>query len=175
MSHEAVITTLKSLRLHGMAQALEELAQQGTPLFRGALPLMGTLLKAEVAERKARSIADIPMFSRSVRRPAGRGLLVARLSAMARLLLILKMTMMRKVGHLMVSGGLPTMEGERRYPSTGGYYVSMPARSDAEPEVYPCTCVACCNVVCRGECDCAACCARRSDALHPTAPTYGSF
>ncbi len=56
MSHEAVITTLKSLRLHGMAQALEELAQQGTPLYRDALPLMGTLLKAEVAEREVRSI-----------------------------------------------------------------------------------------------------------------------
>ena len=33
MSHDAVITTLKSLRLHGMAQALDELAQQGAPLF----------------------------------------------------------------------------------------------------------------------------------------------
>ena len=56
MSHDAVITTLKSLRLHGMAQALDELAQQGASLYREAMPLMSTLLKAEVAEREVRSI-----------------------------------------------------------------------------------------------------------------------
>jgi DNA replication protein DnaC len=56
MSHDAVITTLKSLRLHGMAQALDELAQQGAPLYREAMPLMTTLLKAEVAEREVRSV-----------------------------------------------------------------------------------------------------------------------
>lgn len=56
MSHDAVITTLKSLRLHGMAQALDELAQQGAALYREAMPLMSTLLKAEVAEREVRSI-----------------------------------------------------------------------------------------------------------------------
>lgn len=56
MSHDAMITTLKSLRLHGMAQALDELAQQGAPLYREAMPLMSTLLKAEVAEREVRSV-----------------------------------------------------------------------------------------------------------------------
>jgi DNA replication protein DnaC len=56
MSHDAVIATLKSLRLHGMAQALDELAQQGTALYRDAMPAMDTLLKAEVAEREVRSI-----------------------------------------------------------------------------------------------------------------------
>lgn len=56
MSHDAMITTLKSLRLHGMAQALDELAQQGAPLYREAMPLMTTLLKAEVAEREVRSV-----------------------------------------------------------------------------------------------------------------------
>ena len=75
----------------------------------------------------------------------------------------------------MVSGGLSTLEGERRYPGTGGYYVSTPPQSGAEPEVHPCTCVACCNVVCRGECDCAACSARWADLRHPTAPRHDSF
>jgi DNA replication protein DnaC len=56
MSHDAVIATLKSLRLHGMAHALDELAQQGTALYRDAMPAMDTLLKAEVAEREVRSI-----------------------------------------------------------------------------------------------------------------------
>ncbi|HET6552207.1 MAG TPA: IS21-like element helper ATPase IstB [Dyella sp.] len=56
MSHDAMITTLKSLRLHGMAHALDELAKQGTPLYREAMPLMSTLLKAEVAEREVRSV-----------------------------------------------------------------------------------------------------------------------
>ena len=56
MSHDAMITTLKSLRLHGMAHALDELAKQGAPLYREAMPLMSTLLKAEVAEREVRSV-----------------------------------------------------------------------------------------------------------------------
>ena len=56
MSHDAIATTLRSLRLHGMVQALDELAQQGAPLYQQALPLMTTLLKAEVAEREVRSI-----------------------------------------------------------------------------------------------------------------------
>ena len=56
MSHDAIAATLRSLRLHGMVQALDELAQQGAPLYQQALPLMTTLLKAEVAEREVRSI-----------------------------------------------------------------------------------------------------------------------
>jgi hypothetical protein len=78
MSHDAVITTLKSLRLHGMAQALDELAQQGASLYREAMPLMSTLLKAEVAEREVRSInyqlkvARFPIYrDLSSRRPPG--------------------------------------------------------------------------------------------------------
>lgn len=58
MSLDAVTTTLKALRLHGMAQAVEELAQQGTPLYREAMPLITTLLKAEVAEREVRLSAE---------------------------------------------------------------------------------------------------------------------
>lgn len=56
MSHDALITALKHLRLHGMAQTLHELAQQGGPRYHEALPLMDLLLKAEVAERDVRSI-----------------------------------------------------------------------------------------------------------------------
>lgn len=56
MSHEALVATLKHLRLHGMAQTLQELAQQAGPRYHDVLPLMDLLLKAEVAERDVRSI-----------------------------------------------------------------------------------------------------------------------
>ncbi len=56
MSHEAMLATLKTLRLYGMAQALDELARQGGPHYQAAVPLMQTLLKAEAAERQVRSI-----------------------------------------------------------------------------------------------------------------------
>ena len=56
MSHEATLATLKALRLYGMAQAMDELAQQGGQPYQLALPLMHTLLKAEAAERQVRSI-----------------------------------------------------------------------------------------------------------------------
>jgi DNA replication protein DnaC len=56
MSHDSLIASLKALRLHGMVQALDELAQQGTPLYQESLPLMDVLLRAEVAEREVRSI-----------------------------------------------------------------------------------------------------------------------
>ena len=56
MSHEAIVATLKHLRLHGMAQSMIELAQQGGPRYQDVLPLMDLLLKSEVAEREVRSI-----------------------------------------------------------------------------------------------------------------------
>ena len=56
MSHDAILHMLKHLRLHGMAQTLQELAQQGGPRYHEALPLMDLLVKAEVAERDVRSI-----------------------------------------------------------------------------------------------------------------------
>lgn len=40
-----------------MAQAVAELAEQGSPAFDAALPLLAQLLKAEIAEREVRSIA----------------------------------------------------------------------------------------------------------------------
>jgi DNA replication protein DnaC len=79
MSHDAVITTLKSLRLHGMAQALDELAQQGASLYREAMPLMDILIKAEVAEREVRSInyqlksARFPIYDEALIRQLHRG------------------------------------------------------------------------------------------------------
>jgi DNA replication protein DnaC len=57
MQHEAMITTLKSIKLYGMAQAVDELASQGSPAYQGAQEMLSTLLKAELAEREVRSIA----------------------------------------------------------------------------------------------------------------------
>jgi hypothetical protein len=57
MLPDTSVQTLKALHLHGMAQALDELARQGSPLYHEALPFLTTLLKAEVAERAVRSTA----------------------------------------------------------------------------------------------------------------------
>lgn len=57
MQPEAMVTTLRSLKLFGMAQAVAELAQQGGPAFQTARNVLGVLLKAETAEREVRSIA----------------------------------------------------------------------------------------------------------------------
>lgn len=56
MSAEALVTTLKSMKLHGMAGAIAELAEQGAPAFKQAADLLEKLTKAEVAEREVRSI-----------------------------------------------------------------------------------------------------------------------
>lgn len=56
MQPSAMIDTLKTLKLHGMAQAMEELAAQGSPAYQGAQALLDSLLKAEVAEREVRSV-----------------------------------------------------------------------------------------------------------------------
>ena len=57
MQHEAMITSLKTIKLYGMAQAVDELARQGSPAYQNAQEILGTLLKAEMAEREVRSIA----------------------------------------------------------------------------------------------------------------------
>ena len=57
MQHEAMITTLKSLKLFGMAQAVDELAKQAAPAYQAAQGVLGSLLKAEMAEREVRSVA----------------------------------------------------------------------------------------------------------------------
>lgn len=56
MSTEALIHTFKSLKLHGMAHSIDELATQSAPTYQQAEPIIKVLLKAEVAEREVRSI-----------------------------------------------------------------------------------------------------------------------
>ena len=56
MSIEATITTMKSLKLHGMAHSITELSEQASPAYSQAEPILQKLLKAEVAEREVRSI-----------------------------------------------------------------------------------------------------------------------
>jgi len=56
MTADAMITTLKSLKLFGMADTVGNLAEQGAPAYQQAVPILETLLKAEVAEREVRSI-----------------------------------------------------------------------------------------------------------------------
>jgi len=57
MQHEAMQEMLKSLKLRGMAQALDDLAEQDSPAYQVALPVLAGLLKAEMAEREVRSLA----------------------------------------------------------------------------------------------------------------------
>ena len=53
---DALIATLKTLKLFGMADTTTHLAEQASPVFQQAVPILETLLKAEVAEREVRSI-----------------------------------------------------------------------------------------------------------------------
>lgn len=53
----ARVIMLCSLKMYGMAQAVEDLAQQGAPAFEAAVPMLSQLLKAETAEREVRSMA----------------------------------------------------------------------------------------------------------------------
>lgn len=53
---DALITTLKTLKLFGMADTIAHLAEQASPVYQQAVPILATLLKAEVAEREVRSI-----------------------------------------------------------------------------------------------------------------------
>ena len=57
MQHEAMQEMFKSLKLRGMAQALDDLAGQDSPAYQVALPVLAGLLKAEMAEREVRSLA----------------------------------------------------------------------------------------------------------------------
>ena len=56
MSADALVTTLKSMKLHGMAGAIAELSEQGSPAYQQSGELLDKLIKAEVAEREVRSI-----------------------------------------------------------------------------------------------------------------------
>src|SRR5690606_1482675 len=53
----AIVIMLRSLKMHGMAQADTDLIEQGAPAFDAAVPILSQLLKAELAEREVRSIA----------------------------------------------------------------------------------------------------------------------
>ena len=53
---DVLMTTLKTLKLFGMAESVANLAEQASPVYQQAVPILETLLKAEVAEREVRSI-----------------------------------------------------------------------------------------------------------------------
>ena len=53
----AIVIMLRSLKTYGMAQAVEDLIEQGAPAFEAAIPILSQLLKAELAEREVRSVA----------------------------------------------------------------------------------------------------------------------
>ena len=56
MNADAMITTFKTLKLFGMADSILDLSEQGSPAFHQSVPILESLLKAEVAERDVRSI-----------------------------------------------------------------------------------------------------------------------
>jgi DNA replication protein DnaC len=56
MSAESMVMTLKSLKLYGMAQSIDELAIQSAPAYQQAETVINALIKAEVADRQVRSI-----------------------------------------------------------------------------------------------------------------------
>jgi len=53
----AIVIMLRSLKMQGMAQAVSELTEQGSPAFEAAMPILSQLLTAETAEREVRSTA----------------------------------------------------------------------------------------------------------------------
>ena len=53
----AVVIMLRTLKMYGMAQAVGELTEQGSPAFEAAVPILSQLLKAETADREVRSTA----------------------------------------------------------------------------------------------------------------------
>ena len=56
MKADTMVTTLKSLKLFGMAGSVADMAAQSSPAYQQAVPVLESLLKAEVAERDVRSI-----------------------------------------------------------------------------------------------------------------------
>ncbi len=56
MSNDAVVANLRSLKLYGMASAIGELAEQGSPAYHQSTDLLDQLIRAEVADREVRSI-----------------------------------------------------------------------------------------------------------------------
>jgi DNA replication protein DnaC len=56
MQHESHVRALKSLKLFGMAQTIEELGNQNCPAFNQALPVLDSLIQAELTDRQVRSV-----------------------------------------------------------------------------------------------------------------------
>ena len=56
-ANNAIVIMLRSLKMHGMAQAVAELTEPAAPAFEAAIPILSQLLKAETAEREVRSTA----------------------------------------------------------------------------------------------------------------------
>ena len=54
----AIVITLRSLKMSGMAQAVIDLMEQGSPAFEAAMPILSQMLKAETTERDVRSVAN---------------------------------------------------------------------------------------------------------------------
>lgn len=52
---------------------------------------------------------------------------------------------------------IPTDEGRRRWPMTGGYHPDLSAEGTQSDRTLPCTCASSCPPRCAGECGCAAC------------------
>ena len=52
----SIVIMLRSLKLYGMANAVEDLVAQGAPAFEAATPMLSELFKAEIAKREVRSI-----------------------------------------------------------------------------------------------------------------------
>ena len=50
----AIVIMLRSLKMHGMSQAVTDLIEQGAPAFDASVPILSQLLKAELAEREVR-------------------------------------------------------------------------------------------------------------------------
>lgn len=59
----ALVVMLRGLKMPGMAQAVTDLMQQGSPAFEAAVPILSQLLKAETAEREVRSVAYSSLLS----------------------------------------------------------------------------------------------------------------
>ncbi len=53
----AIVIMLRQLKMYGMAHAVGDLNEQGSPAFEAAIPILSQLLKAETAEREVRSTA----------------------------------------------------------------------------------------------------------------------
>jgi hypothetical protein len=70
IGHTSVIM-LRSLKMPSMAQAVGDLIEQRAPAFDAAVPMLSQLLKAEMAEREVRSIAD---YIKAARFPADKDL-----------------------------------------------------------------------------------------------------